>query len=121
MANHLIDTLDEKYKADSVWDSITSKLGDGIDLETALSDVTLRNAFIDDVIKETWKFISKADLKVFFGHVLTQNDLPLAKLIHKFYQPHPLRIYPLPAGYSPGRGFSAFPTTLTKHPPCSRF
>lgn len=89
LSEHLVVTLSDKYKTNTTWDSIVSKLESGIDLESALTDITFTDDLVNDIVIETWKLITTADTEVFNKYILGKQSLVLSDLINKFYQPHP--------------------------------
>lgn len=86
LGNHLKVTLDSKYSGDYFWDRFIEDLENGQDLESALSNKTLKEEIIDDIKKETWKLISDKDLKLFEDVIFTKKELSIGRLIKKFYQ-----------------------------------
>ena len=86
LGNHLKATLDPKYSGDYSWYSFIEELENGQDLESALSNKTLREEIIDDIKTETWKLISDKDFKLFDEVVFTKKELSIGRLIKKFYQ-----------------------------------
>jgi len=89
LSAHLISTLDDKYKRDTSWNEIKGKLDNGMGLESALTDVTLADALVNDIVEKTWELIVEADISVFNRCILNRETLPLSNLINKFYQVHP--------------------------------
>ena len=86
LGHHLKATLDPKYSGDYSWNSFIEELENGQDLESALSNKTLREEIIDDIKTETWNLISDKDLKLFEEVIFTKKELSIGRLIKKFYQ-----------------------------------
>ena len=86
LGNHLKATLNPKYSCDYYWNSFTEDLENGQDLESALSNKTLKEEIIDDIKIETWKLISDKDFMLFDEVVFTKKELSIGRLIKKFYQ-----------------------------------
>jgi len=85
LAEHLMKTLNSKYKTCSVWQQISERLANKVDLESALTDVNLGKELADDIVTMTWELISEADLAL-FKRARTDDKLrSFAKLIKKFY------------------------------------
>lgn len=92
LGNHLLAQLDSKYAGITCWDTFRENLKSGMDLEKALLEVTLTPEMLNDVKCETWNLISSKDLELFDRILFGNEALPLARLIKKFYQPHPRKI-----------------------------
>ena len=88
LGQHLKNTLNSKYFGDYNWNSFIEELDNGEDLESALSNKTLKKEIIDDIKTETWKLISDKDLKLFEEVVFTntKKEFSIGRLIKKFYQ-----------------------------------
>lgn len=89
LSKHLISTLDGKHKGNINWNTIKKKLDSGTDLESALTDVTLNDDLVNDIVVKTWELIAEADISVFSQYVLGKKTIALSELINKFYQVHP--------------------------------
>jgi len=89
LADHLVSRLCDKYEDDSTWLKIVEKLKSNIDLESALIDVVLDESLVNDIVAETWGFLTVADFCVFANKRADTHFLSLAALISKFYQVHP--------------------------------
>lgn len=89
LGSHILEELSKKYCEDPSWVQFSENINSGLDLETALADIVFRPEIIDDIRRVTWGFISKSDLELFYRIVFNQEQIPLSKLIKKFYQPHP--------------------------------
>jgi hypothetical protein len=89
LSNHLFNQLNEKYKTNSEWIIFTERLTVGIDLESALTDLSLNDDILCNITKATWQLVTDYDLQLLNKLVQSKTKLPLAKLINKFYQPHP--------------------------------
>lgn len=89
LAEHLIFTLGDKYNSDSEWDIFITRINTGLDLESALTDINLKDDIINDIIMQTWILVSDADIG-FLTKILSEKEtLPLTKLICKMYTPTP--------------------------------
>lgn len=88
LAEYLQQELRSKYVLDPSWGIISSRLDKGIDLESALTNVTPEpsDALVQDITVATWQFITKYDLKCFFDLMLTGNTIPLSRLFRKLAQ-----------------------------------
>lgn len=84
LADYLREQLDDKYKANSVWISVSDKIASGMDLENALSEDKLSIDLLNDVKKYTWKLVNTADIKYFREKHLFGNKAPFAKVLRKF-------------------------------------
>lgn len=84
LAEYLREKLDDKYKADSAWVSVSSKIASGIDLETALSEDKLSIDLLNDVKKYTWELVNAADLKYFREEHLFGHKAPFTTILSKF-------------------------------------
>lgn len=89
LGNHLVNSLDIKYKTDYSWNRFYENLSNGQDLETALSDIPLSDGIIEDIRIETWNLISKKDLILFRDVIFNNKTIDIGRLIKKFYQAHP--------------------------------
>jgi hypothetical protein len=89
LAEYLILQFHDKYKMDSEWCKFQGRLEKGIDLESALTDLLLNEEILNDITRATWQLVTDCDLRLLNQIVLNRTILPLAKLISKFYQPHP--------------------------------
>jgi len=89
LAEHLLSTLGDKYKSDSGWIKFTKGVNSGLDLETALSDINLNDAIINDIIIQTWLLVSNADFDLLTKILRDKELLPLSQLIYKMYTPTP--------------------------------
>lgn len=99
LGEHLLVSLNETYSGDVEWDAFKDNIENGQDLETALSNITLPEAIIGDIKIVTWKFISTRDLKLFNKVISYQEQIPLARLIGKFYQVHPKCVHIITTNY----------------------
>ena len=84
LANHLRKQLDDKYKANPSWISVSDKIASGIDLETALSEDKLNDSLLGDVKKCTWELVNTADIKYFQEKHLFGYKAPFTKILSKF-------------------------------------
>ncbi len=89
LAKYLIAQLHDKYKVHPEWNIFEDRLKNNIDLESALTDLSLNEEIIDCITKATWQLVTDYDLKLLKRIVQDRSILPLAKLINKFYQAHP--------------------------------
>lgn len=89
LSEHLIHELDDKYRDDIEWIKFTSNLKSGKDLESALTNLTLKQEILDDIAIQTWHLVNKADLNFLYGLINHKVDFPIANLIKRFYEPNP--------------------------------
>lgn len=89
LSEHLIASLDDKYNADMQWDAFKSNINSGQDLESALTDLSLKKEILDAIILQTWILVNNADLNLFYEILESKTVLPIAKLIKKLFEPHP--------------------------------
>lgn len=89
LGKYLLEILSSKYKDDYNWQRFIDNINNGQDLETALSNLSLKSEIIDDIKVETWKLVSVKDLKLFDDIVFLNKQLSIANLINKFYKSHP--------------------------------
>lgn len=88
LAVHLQKKLSGKYCSDASWTVISSRLDNGIDLESALTQVSPEPspALSRDITCETWKLISEADLNLFSEQIHSGELLPLSRLLRLLSQ-----------------------------------
>lgn len=84
LANNLREQLDDKYKANPSWISVSDKIASGIDLEKALSEDKLNDDLLCDVKRCTWELVNAADLKYFREEHLFGHKAPFTKILSKF-------------------------------------
>lgn len=84
LADYLREELDEKYKTNTSWISVSDKLASGIDLETALSEDKLSVDLLNDIKKCTWELVNAADIKYFKEKHLFGHKAPFTKILSKF-------------------------------------
>lgn len=84
LAEYLREHLDDKYKANPAWISVSEKINSGIDLETALSKDTLSVDLLHDVKRCTWELVNAEDIKYFRHKHLLCPTAPFAKTLNKF-------------------------------------
>lgn len=89
LAEYLITQLHEKYIMNCEWNKFEDRLKNNIDLESALTDLSLDEEILNDITKATWQLVTDHDLKLLKQLVRDKEILPQARLIKKFYQPHP--------------------------------
>ena len=89
LAERLIEKLDDKYKENANWDFFIRNIREGKDLESALTDITLSEEMLQDIVIQTWELVNEADLDLFYKLVNGGSILPLAKLLRKLYEPSP--------------------------------
>lgn len=89
LAEHLISALDDKYESDSGWDTFIARINSGLDLESALTDINLKDAILNDIIMQTWLLVSDADIDLLTKIISDKEMLPLSQLIYKMYTPTP--------------------------------
>ena len=83
LAEHLQKTLNKKYKTDTTWSKISENLSNGIDLESALTDITIEEVLLSDIIKSTWSLVTDADLQFFHEKVIQYKSQALCTLLQK--------------------------------------
>ncbi len=67
------------------WDKFCQKLKDGIDLETALHQVTVSETLTGRIIKATWVLINAEDAQAFHKSLQVKATFPLSRLLgHMF-------------------------------------
>lgn len=88
LATYLQKELRSKYVSDGSWVVISSRLDNGIDLESALTQVTPEpsDALIQDITATTWRFITEYDLKCFYDLLETGTTIPLSRLFRTLAQ-----------------------------------
>ncbi|MBQ3284285.1 MAG: SIR2 family protein [Ruminococcus sp.] len=84
LADYLREQLDEKYKTNTSWISVSDKIASGIDLETALSEDKLSVDLLNDIKKCTWELVNAADIKYFREKHLFGRKAPFIKILSKF-------------------------------------
>ena len=88
LATYLQQELHSKYVSDASWVVISSRLDNGVDLESALTQVTPEPsiALIQDITTTTWRFITEYDVKCFYDLLSTGNIIPLSRLFRTLAQ-----------------------------------
>lgn len=88
LADYLQKELCIEYASDAAWAVISSRLDDGSDLESALTQVAPEpgECLIKDITALTWKFITKYDLECFYRLLSTGQTIPLSKLFRTLAQ-----------------------------------
>ncbi len=89
LSEHLVTSLNGKYKSDEMWDKFVSKINNGIDLESALTDINLKSEILNDIIAQTWMLVNSADIALLNNILTYKTIMPLSKLIKKFHIPNP--------------------------------
>lgn len=89
LSEHLIKNLDYKYIDNQEWSKFISNIRDGKDLESALTDITLDDEILNDIVVKTWELVNEYDLKFFYETILNNKVLPISQLLRKFYEPTP--------------------------------
>ena len=84
LAKYLREQLDDKYRANPSWISVSDKIASGIDLETALSEDKLNDDLLGDVKKCTWELVNTADIQYFQEKHLFGHKAPFTKILSKF-------------------------------------
>ena len=84
LASYLREQLDEKYKTNSSWISVSEKIASGTDLETALSEDKFNENLLNDIKKCTWELVNAADIKYFREKHLLNYKAPFTKTLNKF-------------------------------------
>lgn len=99
LGEHLLESLSSKYASDSDWQHFEDNIKSGKDLESAMTDIVLKEEIIDDIRKETWKLISEKDLEIFSDVVFGNKEIALSKLIKIYYQSHPQKVDVITTNY----------------------
>lgn len=99
LGEHLISMLSSKYYDDNEWKKFEENLAVGQDLETALSNINLKQEIINDIRKATWELVSSADLRLFNELTFGTVSMPLATLIKKLFQVHPKTVNIITTNY----------------------
>lgn len=88
LATYLQQELHSKYVSDASWVVISSRLDNGVDLESALTQVSPEpsEALIQDITAITWRFITEYDLKCFYDLLSPGNIIPLSRLFQTLTQ-----------------------------------
>lgn len=89
LADWLLKNLNSKYAGNSKWMEFEKSLNNGLDLESALTDLNMSHVIIDDIVLKTWELVSGDDLQVFKQWLVGNNKPALGRIIHKFYQANP--------------------------------
>ena len=84
LADYLREQLDEKYKTNTSWISVSDRIASGIDLETALSEVKLNTDLLNDIKKCTWELVNTADIEFFREKHLYGQKAPFTETLGKF-------------------------------------
>jgi len=85
LAEHLKQSLEEKYSYNVGWKNVVSDLDNEIDLESSLTGKDLSKELVRDISVETWKFINTADLQLLSRLKNCTYISSLADLIKYFY------------------------------------
>lgn len=89
LADYLLKKLNAKYEEDEEWIKFSERLKKDIDLESSLTGLNLKDYIINDIVIATWELVSQADLNL-LGRIISEKyEIPLSRLIKRFYQPHP--------------------------------
>ena len=88
----LIKNLHVKYKNNSKWEKFHSNISSGQDLEKALTDISMPQNILNDIIIQTWNLVNTADLNFLYNLNKNKATLPIATLIKKFYDANPQRV-----------------------------
>lgn len=100
LSEHLNTALTPKYSAHTAWNEFIDRISNGVDLETALTDLTLSTEIQNDIVRETWHLVSRADLAFLEQLILKRKSISaLAGLFRYFYQPSPQKLNILTSNY----------------------
>ncbi len=82
LAEHLLNSLREKYVEDATWVVIAKRLEEGEDLESAMTDVnpSPSKELVNDIVFETWRLINSYDLQC-GQRIFREPQSSLSKLI----------------------------------------
>lgn len=82
LAEHLLNNLREKYVNDAAWVVVAARLEDGMDLESAMTDLpsNISDSLENDIVTETWKVINTSDLQRGFES-LEEKQLSFSRLL----------------------------------------
>ncbi len=88
LASFLQEELRTKYTSDAAWTIISSRLDEGMDLESALTNVNPEPSadLIHDITALTWTLVSEHDLAFFYNAVSSGESIPLSRLLHMLAQ-----------------------------------
>lgn len=89
LSDRLINTLDQKYKANTEWDKFVANINSGKDLESSLTGLNLKEDILNDIIVQTWILVNDADIKLLNKILCNKEFLPIARLIKMFYNTQP--------------------------------
>ncbi len=93
LANHLAAKTDTSgLSAGEIagWENFRKVLSDGIDLESALHQVSISEELTSRIIKATWSLINAEDINIFNKSLQNQAMFPLSRLLsHMFKSSHP--------------------------------
>lgn len=92
LGKHLLSELSDIYSSDSAWQKFEENLKSGQDLEKAMTNIVFNGDIINNIRKQTWELISKDDLDLFNSVLFANKDLPLSRLIKKYFQAHPSKV-----------------------------
>lgn len=57
-----------------------------------MTSIVFNDDIINNIRKQTWELISKYDLELFNSVLFANKDLPLSRLIKKYFQAHPSKV-----------------------------
>lgn len=89
LSEYLIKNVDASNfsQTDSAaWKSFCKALNDGIDLETALQQVTVSDAVTDKIINSTWALINKEDIEIFQESLQCNDFFMLTHLLEHIFK-----------------------------------
>ena len=89
LAKHLIANVDISDLDSSnilKWGDVTNKLTEGVDLETALQQISISNVLTTRIIKTTWELLNQEDFKVFQSSLQNYNYFPLSDLLEHMFK-----------------------------------
>jgi len=81
LASHLRTSIIPKGGTEAQWDAIRGQLDAGTDVETALTETHCAESLIEQIVLETWKYVSDRDLEFYRRVADGKHDFPLARLL----------------------------------------
>lgn len=85
----LVENLQIKYRGNSEWEKFQSNILSGLDLESALANISMPHDVLDDIIVQTWNLVNTADLSLLYDLIKNNTILPIGRLIKRFFDPNP--------------------------------
>lgn len=84
LAERLQNTVGTEFETDESWLQIDENLKNGMDLESAMTDIRLNEDVLHAIRRETWELMSECDLMLLQKIVFREIEFPLSDLIKKF-------------------------------------